>query len=314
MSNLTNSQEQEFLNSTLKEILESCDTTPVDQYDSFSDSTNFSNANTPSKNIEEKDNISKETDDNQDENQDDIQYEENIESNSDSDINTENEALAVTTALFKTIKRKFTEKTKSIILKAANQAGVKLFEPAVRDSSTCIDFIDIKMLKKKVLSLNNTTNIYSIIQVPNKTDLDILDNCKEVHQKIQKFNTTKAASQVAMFASLLKIHDLILLGNRSSEIKEFNLKLAANLDCKSSSSFSKYKRKCKRVHQLSEIVGNGGASLLCFYTKIHTLENASDAEWNLILNKLEDSTEYRAFSMTIIQDEHGILPIFRPTN
>lgn len=97
---------------------------------------------------------------------------------------------------------------------------------------------------------------------------------------------------------------------RSLEVKEFNKSLQLKLECKSSQQFSKYKRKCKRVNQLAEIVGRAGATLLSIYVTIFMLENAKDMEWNQMLNNVDKNLDFKAFCMTVKQDDDMTLPIF----
>lgn len=86
--------------------------------------------------------------------------------------------------------------------------------------------------------------------------------------------------------------------------------MCGHLECRSNTAFSKYKRKCKRVHNLVEILGKAGALLMSFYITIHLLENAQDSEWNLILMKLQMNNLLKAFCKTINKDEYEILPVF----
>lgn len=151
---------------------------------------------------------------------------------------------------------------------------------------------------------------FVITQIPNDNTESILENCKAIHHKIKKFDATKSASQVAVFALFIKMQELFQIPSKFPNVKQFYQQFRDHLECRSNTAFSKYKRECKCVHNLVEILGKAGASLMSFYITIHLLENAQDSDWNLILLKLEVNDLLKAFFNTIKQDKNEILPVF----
>ena len=121
-------------------------------------------------------------------------------------LKDKNEAQALTLSLFMTMKKQLgANMAKAIIFKCALQAGIPLSQAAKRDSASVVDSVDIQMLHEKNVSFTNTTMDFIIMQIPNHNTESILENCKAIHQKIKKFDATKSASQVAVFASFIKM-------------------------------------------------------------------------------------------------------------
>lgn len=128
-------------------------------------------------------------------------------------LKDKNEAQALTLSLFMTMKNQLgANMAKAIIFKCAlqagiplSQAGIPLSQAAKRDSASVVDSVDIQMLHEKIVSFTNTTMDFIIMQIPNRNTESILKNCRVIHQKIKKFDATKSASQVTVFASFIKM-------------------------------------------------------------------------------------------------------------
>lgn len=131
-----------------------------------------------------------------------------------------------------------------------------------------------------------------------------------MHNKIKKFDATKAAFRVAMFALFIKIQELITIRSKSVLTKQFHAKLKVDLECTSAAAFSKYKRKCRRIYDLVDILGKAGATLMALYITIHILENVVEGVWDVIIQKLNENEELKNFCNNIQQDDNQILPIF----
>ncbi|CAO3616748.1 unnamed protein product [Mucor fragilis] len=225
----------------------------------------------------------------------------------DVQLTTQQEAQEALVSLLKEVKEVFGLKAGKKILKQATKiAG---YDTLTRESIHQLEPIDLTVYKARIRSFQTMQLNFDINIGNNNTVEGIYEDCCIVYTKILSFQTTKWASEVAMFGGFLKMYQLLEKGARSSNPKQFDDKMKKYLN-KQGSAYSKYKQKCRRVNEIACLYNPATAVLLAYNIKIATLENASRKDWNSIIQDLGETDGFEEFSRTIQLDETGLLPRF----
>ncbi|KAL7308346.1 hypothetical protein PS15m_011561 [Mucor circinelloides] len=96
------------------------------------------------------------------------------------------------------------------------------------------------------------------------------------------------------------MHINIEAARQQPDFKGFLMELRTLVGLKSSSAVSKFQRRCKRVAELVDVVGNqAGASVLGLYITIYLLENDMEGAWKLLLKDIKAQRQFLQFTKSL---------------
>lgn len=111
-------------------------------------------------------------------------------------------------------------------------------------------------IRQKVNGFTDATLDSTIILKAMDTRANLLDNIQAVNSRIVGSEAAREVAQVRVFAYLYHMHINIEAARQQPDFKGFLMELRTLVGLKSSSAVSKFQRRCKRVAELVDVVGN----------------------------------------------------------
>lgn len=200
--------------------------------------------------------------------------------------------------------------TKVIVLNACKIAGIELYRTRDRESNRKFQELNVAEIRQKVNAFTHATLDSTIILKAMDTRANLLDSIQAVNSRIVGSEAAREIAQVRVFAYLYHMHINIESARQQPDFKGFLMELRTLVGLKSSPAVSKFQRRCKRVAELVDVVGNqAGASVLGLYSTIYSLENDMEEAWKLLLKDIKAQRQFLEFTKSLQLASDQVTPI-----